>query len=457
MSIQELKPHFVLLPYMAQGHMLPMVDLARLLANHVGLPDGCENFDMLASSDDVVKVFRSIDMLKDQVEGLLRQLKPSPSCFIADACFASWATSIALKLHIPRILFYVTTCFSLLCRHIQGNCKELEAMTSDTEYFVVPGLPDRIELTKAQLRGTPNGPKFDWSEFWDEMREAEVKAFGAVVANSFEELEPEYVKEYKKATGQRVWCVGPVSVCNKDYSDKAERGNKSEPEHCLKWLDSKEPGSVVYVCLGSQSSMATLQLVELALALEASNRPFIWVLRNASEESQKWLLEEKFEERIKDRGLLIRGWAPQVLILSHPSVGAFLTHCGGNSALEGITAGVPMITWPVFSDHFCNEKLIVNVIKTGVRAGVEEPVVFFGEEHDEERVQVKNDEIKRVIEQLMDGGEEGNERRRRAKELGEMAKRAVEEGGSSYLNVTSFIEDVMVEQANLGGRFAGHE
>ncbi|KAL0345248.1 UNVERIFIED_CONTAM: UDP-glycosyltransferase 73C3 [Sesamum radiatum] len=456
---------------MAQGHMIPMVDLARLLAHHgvmisilttpvnaarfqsivdravaagldihihhlkfpcseVGLPDGCENFDMLASSDDVVKIFRAIHMLKDQVEELLRQLKPSPSCLIADACFPGWATSIALQLHIPRILFYVTTCFSLLCRHIQGSWKELEAMTSDTEYFVVPGLPDRIELTRAQLRGTPSGPKFDWSEVWAEMRDAEEQAFGAVVANSFEELEPEYIKEYKKATGKRVWCVGPVSVCNKDYSDKAERGNKSEHEFCLKWLDSKEPGSVVYVCLGSQSSMATLQLIELALGLEASSRPFIWVLKNASEESQKWLLEEKFEERIKDRGLLIRGWAPQVLILSHPSVGAFLTHCGGNSALEGIAAGVPMITWPVFTDHFCNEKLIVNV---------------------------KNDEIKRVIEELMDGGEEGNKGRRRAKELGEMAKRAVEEGGSSYLNATLFIEDVIVEQANLAGRFAGHE
>ncbi|KAL0337495.1 UNVERIFIED_CONTAM: UDP-glycosyltransferase 73C3 [Sesamum calycinum] len=477
------------------AHMLPMVDLARLLAkrgltisilatphnagrfksaidraiatgldihilhlkfpcSEVGLPDGCENFDMLASGDDVLKFFRAIDMLKEQVEEMLQQLEPSPSCLIADACFPSWATNVALKLDIPRVLFYATTCFALLCQHIQNYCKELEAITSDTEYFVVPGLPDRIELTKAQLGGAPKNPSFEWNELWDEMRKAESEAFGAIVANTFEELESEYIKEYKKAIGKGVWCVGPVALCNKDYADKVERGNKlvsaDENEYYLKWLDSKEPGSVIYVCLGSQSSPATLQLIELALALEASNRPFIWVLRNASEESQKWILEEKFEERIKDRGLLIRSWAPQVLILSHPSIGAFLTHCGGNSMVEGMTAGVPMLTWPVFSDTFRNEKLIVNVIKMGVRVGVEKPV-FLGEDEDEHRVQVKKDEIKRAIEKLMSGGEEGKEMRKRAKELGEMAERAVEEGGSSYLNVTLFIQDVMAEQARLAG------
>ncbi|KAK4392142.1 UDP-glycosyltransferase 73E1 [Sesamum angolense] len=490
MAIREKEPHFVLLPFMAQGHMIPMVDIARLLAkrgltitilttphnagrfksvidratgsglnihifhlkfpsSEVGLPDGCENFDMLPSVDYAANFFTATAMLNEQVEEMLRQLKPPPSCLIADMCFP-WATDVALKLQIPRILFHGTSCFALLCMHILAICKDWEAITSDTETFVVPGLPDRFELTKAQLRGTPNDPDSDWSKFWDQIREAEVETFGTI-ANTFEELEPEYIKEYKKTKGKRLWCVGPVSLCNKDYSDKAERGNKASiGEHdCLKWLDSKEPGSVVYVCLGSLSRLPTAQLIELGLALEASNRPFIWVLRNTSEELQTWILEEKFEERIRDRGLLVRGWAPQVLILSHMSIGVFLTHCGWNSTLEGITAGVPMITWPFFADQFFNEKFIVNVIKTGIRVGVEEPV-FFGHEENA-GVKVKSDEIKRVIEKLMGGEEEGNERRKRAKELGEMAKRAVEEEGSSYLNMTLFIEDVMAEQANSGG------
>ncbi|KAL0426447.1 UNVERIFIED_CONTAM: UDP-glycosyltransferase 73C4 [Sesamum latifolium] len=108
-----------------------------------------------------------------------------------------------------------------------------------------------------------------------------------------------------------------------------------------------------------------------------------------------------------------------------------------------------MITWPFFADQFFNEKFLVNVINTGIGVGVKEPV-YFGQE-EEAGVQVKSDEIKRVIGKLMDGGEEGNEKRKRAKELGEMAKRVVEEGGSSYLNMTLFIEDVMAKQANSGG------
>ncbi|KAL1190740.1 UDP-glycosyltransferase 73C4 [Cardamine amara subsp. amara] len=280
------------------------------------------------------------------------------------------------------------------------------------------------------------------------MVEAEDTSYGMIV-NTFQELEPAYVKDYKEARAGKVWSIGPVSLCNKVGADKAERGNKAaiDQDKCLKWLDSKEEGAVLYVCLGSICNIPLAQLKELGLGLEESQRPFIWVTRNWEKynEIYEWMLESGFEERVKDRGFLIKGWSPQVLILSHPSVGGFLTHCGWNSTLEGITSGVPLLTWPLFADQFCNEKLVVQVLKMGVRAGVEDPMIW-GEE-EKVGVLVDKEGVKKAVEELMGKSDDAKERRRRAKELGELAHKAVEEGGSSHSNITLFLQDIRQVQS----------
>ncbi|KAG5572565.1 hypothetical protein H5410_062331 [Solanum commersonii] len=338
--------------------------------------------------------------------------------------------------------------FSLLCLHNLRDGKLLESVGSENEYFSVPGLPDKVEVTKAQIKAMVDPSNPEWREFGDQMKEGEAQAYGIVI-NSFEELEPQYVQGVKKAKGKKVWTIGPVSLCNKEKQDKVERGNKAsiDEHHCLKWLDSKEQDSVLYICLGSVSDLPTSQMIELALGLESSKRPFVWVIRHISNGFRKWLNEENFEERVEKQGILINGWAPQVLILSHPSIGGFLTHCGWNSILEGISVGVPMITWPLFSEQFCNEKLIVNVLKTGVKGGMENPVMFLEEEKG--CAQVKKDDIKMIIERVMGEEEEAKVRRERAKKLGEMATRAVEEGGSSHINLIELIEDV-TQQPKIG-------
>ncbi|KAM3217644.1 UDP-glycosyltransferase 73C4-like [Capsicum annuum] len=196
-----------------------------------------------------------------------------------------------------------------------------------------------------------------------------------------------------------------------------DRGNKASiDEHiCLNWLDSMEPKSVIYVCFGSLCNISFLQMKEIGLGLESSNVAFIWIIRGLdfTLEVEKWLRDVNFEERVKGRGMIIKGWAPQVMILSHPSVGGFLTHCGWNSTLEGISSGVPMITFPMFAEQFYNEKLIVNVLKIGVRVGVEVSIDSWNEEKN--GVPVNKDQIKKAIDKLMDKGFESEERRKRAK------------------------------------------
>ncbi|PRQ43686.1 putative flavonol 7-O-beta-glucosyltransferase [Rosa chinensis] len=476
--------HFVLIPLMSPGHLLPMADMAKLLAQHglvvtiittplnavgikpvidraidsglslhlvqfilplaeCGLPDGCENLESVPARNLFCNFFDAVSRLQKPVEKLLETLKPHPSCIISDK-HLPWTAEIAQKFGLPRYWFDGTSCFTLLSNHNIETSKVLESV-SGSESFMVPGLPDEIELTLGQLPAHLNPANVDFRDFHGKVEEA-TKASCGVVVNSFEQLETEYVKEYRKVS--KVWSIGPVSLSNNTNLDKAQRGksgNKAsiDQHQCLRWLDSWPESSVVYVCLGSLGRVETPQLVELGLGLEASNRPFVWVIRRKkTEEWAKWLLEDGFEDRIKGRGLLIHGWAPQVLILSHPAVGGFLTHCGWNSTLEGICAGIPMITFPMFAEQFYNEKFIVHVLKIGVRVGAS-VVIPLGKQEGSV-VSVKSGEFKEAIEKVMitEGNKEGEERRERAKKLAVMAKKATEEGGSSYLNIRLLIEDV---------------
>ncbi|KAK1558997.1 hypothetical protein Q3G72_009284 [Acer saccharum] len=121
---------------------------------------------------------------------------------------------------------------------------------------------------------------------------------------------------------------------------------------------------------------------------------------------------------MEGKGLIIRGWAPQVLILEHEAVGGFVTHCNWNSTLEGVTAGLPMVTWPVSVEQPFNEKLVTKVLKIGVSVGVQECIRLVGEF-------VKREAIEKAVKEIMVGDKAG-EIRCRAKALGEMARTAIE-------------------------------
>ena len=168
------------------------------------------------------------------------------------------------------------------------------------------------------------------------------------------------------------------------------------------------------------------------MGLEASEQHFIWVVKNGKNEKEEedWL-PKGFKKRMEGKGLILRGcW---VLILDHEAVGGFVTHCGWNSILEGVSAGVPMVTWPMAAEQFYNEKFVTHILKIGVSVGV----LQWAREGDG----IKREAVEKAVSQIM-VGEEAEEMRGRAKAVGEMGRRAVEEWGSSYSDFNALIEEL---------------
>ncbi|KAK2991549.1 LOW QUALITY PROTEIN: hypothetical protein RJ640_016584 [Escallonia rubra] len=465
--------HVVFFPLMAHGHMIPALDMAKLFASRglkttiitthlnapvfsktverskslgmemglrvikfptveAGLPEGCESADQLTSDDLLSKFIQALSMLEEQLEQVLQECRPN--CLVADMFFP-WATDVAAKFDIPRLVFHGTSFFALCAMESLRIHKPYKNVSSDSEPFVLPDLPHEIKLIKKQVSEfLTEEPETQFSKLSSQMSESELRSYGVVV-NSFYELEPDYADHYREVLKRKAWHIGPILLCNRSAEDKAERGKKAsvDEDDCLKWLDSKKPNSVLYVCFGSMATFTTSQLYEMAMGLEASEQQFIWVVRRGKEEEEeeKWL-PGGFEERVKDRGWILRGWAPQVLILNHEAVGGFVTHCGWNSTLEGVCAGVPMVTWPVFGEQFYNEKLITDVLRTGVAIGSKEWNRLTSDG-------VKREAIENAAKQIMVGSEAAKGRAR-AKELKEKARQAVEEGGSSYYDLNALFE-----------------
>ncbi|ESW26182.1 hypothetical protein PHAVU_003G097400 [Phaseolus vulgaris] len=454
-----LNLHFI--PYLAPGHLIPLCSIATLFAargHHVtvistpcyaqilrksspslhlhvvefpareaGFPDGVELMSAANSLEDARKFHYATTLLRVPISRFLEQ--HPPDCIVADF-FYPWVHDVANNLRIPSFAF---NGFSLFTVAAMESVRSNPALDSDSGPFVIPDFPHHIILCSRP-------PKMA-TAFMDRLLETEMKSDGLIV-NSFAELDGvEYIQHYEKGTGHKAWHLGPGCLAAKIGEERGKKSVVSEKE-LVSWLNSKQPKSVVYVCFGSMCRFPDKQLYEMACGLEEAAHDFVWVVPEkkgkedeSEEEKEKWL-PKGFEERNAKKGLIIRGWAPQLLILGHTAVAAFLTHCGWNSTLEAITAGVPMLTWPVVGDQFYNERLVTEVRGVGLEVGATEwRLIGYGES---EKL-VTSDCIQKAVRRLMDGGDEAQEIRRRAREFADKAKQSLRDGGSSHNNLTALI------------------
>jgi hypothetical protein len=194
---------------------------------------------------------------------------------------------------------------------------------------------------------------------------------------------------------------------------------------------------VVFLCFGSGGSFSPAQVKEIATGLEQSEHKFLWSLRLSPPNNEVPVIElctnddvfpEGFLERIRGRGMIC-GWAPQVEVLAHKAIGGFVSHCGWNSILESLWYGVPIVTWPLYAEQQLNAFRMVKELGLAVEMRLDS--------RSDNGDLVTADEIARAVRCVMDGD---SEIRKKVKEMAEISRKSLMDGGSSFISIGQFID-----------------
>ncbi|KAL3850086.1 hypothetical protein ACJIZ3_011968 [Penstemon smallii] len=428
-----------------QNH-LPKSSNIRLLeipfdSTEHGLPPNSENTETLPPPL-MLQLVESSPALKPAFRQLMSCLyvqgntEKRPLCVISDMFFA-WSADVAHEFGIPHAIFNAGGGYGIAGWHT--SWLNIPQLKSNSGEFWLPGFPKgysfKTKNLPEHLQVVVKGP---W-EFALEMFE-DWKKTDAMLFNTIEDVDGTGLTYFREQFPCSVYAVGPIIS---SAGSKARGGEEAEVTRniCIKWLNSKPKNSVLYVAFGSQSSTSEAQTRELAKALEASNVNFIWVVRPPSNSlgnntNTNWF-PIGFEERIASskKGLLLKKWAPQAEILSHDSIGAFFSHCGWNSIIEGLSNGVPMLSWPMGAEQPFNAQLLEDEMRVciGVANGAS--------------CEVKYEEIIKKIE-LMMRSEEGNVMRRKAVKVMEIIKNATTDEwgykGSSVKAMDDFLNLILL-------------
>ncbi|KAF8369500.1 hypothetical protein HHK36_032481 [Tetracentron sinense] len=442
------RPHVLVFPFPAQGHINPMLQFSKRLASRgikvtlattifisksiqaeigaVSVETISDGFDqgglMEAGSFDAYRERFDIVGSKNLAELIEKQdISGHPvKCLVYDS-FITWVLHLAKRFGLVAAPFFTQSCAvdviyyhghqGLLSIPVQGPTISLPGLPllgiHDMPSFVFKSGPYPGSLSR-HLKQFANFEKADWLLF-----------------NTFDKLEDKVVNWMAK-----LWAVKTIGpTVPSMYLDKRVEGDndyglnlfKPNADACMKWLNTKESGSVVYVSFGSLVALGEEQMEELAWGLKGSNSYFLWVVRQS--EANK--LPREFVEETYGKGLVIT-WCPQLEVLAHQAVGCFMTHCGWNSTLEALSLGVPMVAMPQWTDQPTNAKFVQDIWKTGIRVKVDEEGI------------VRRGEIELCIREVM-GEESGTDIRRNACMWKELAKEAVDDGGSSDKNIEEFV------------------
>ncbi|KAL2233479.1 UDP-glycosyltransferase 89A2 [Sesamum indicum] len=468
MSSNNNGVHVLVFPFPAQGHMLALLDLAHQLSlrgltitvlvtprnlpilnpllsanssiqtlvfpfpSDPSIPPDVENLKDLGNHGNMPFI-AALSRLQDPIIQWFKSHSNPPVALLSDS-FLGWTHHLAKQLGIPRIAFY---------SHGALACAVFEHLWANSE-AIKPG-------TEMKFQDLPGSPSFAWGQlpslfrrymelvYQNEKTSADLIKTSMIanglswasVFNNFEALENEFMEYLRRKTGHPcVYSVGPLNMV--DGSEKLQVSDEKcdSNDGVFRWLDQCAGGSVLYVCFGSQKFLKKAQMEALAIGLERSGVRFIWVVKPLTAQQVEdgyGSVPDGFEGRVMDRGFVIKGWAPQTLILSHQAVCGFLSHCGWNSVLEATAAGVMILGWPMEADQFLNAKLLVDYKGAAVQVCEGRDTV------------PDTTELARKIAESMNGD---TVERVRAKELRNKALEAIKVGGSSTRGLDGFVQEL---------------
>ncbi|KAE8729328.1 UDP-glycosyltransferase 86A1 [Hibiscus syriacus] len=478
MNNDHQKPHAIVIPYPLQGHVIPSVHLALKLEtkgfvitfvntqsihqqitksqpNHsdtfgddiftdsrksgldiryVVVNDGFPlGFDRSLNHDQYFEgVLHVMSAHADELVGETIKTNPPPTCLIADTFFV-WSSMISNKYNLVNVSFWTEPALVFtLYYHVDLLRKNGHVGSLDT-YFIynredtidyIPGIgaiePKDLMSYLQASDTTTVVHRIIFKAFKD------VKNADFIICNTIQELEPQTISALHEK--HPTYAIGPIFPTG--FTKSVVATSLWSESDCTRWLDTKPPGSVLYVSLGSYAHVSKNTIVEIAQRLLLSGVSFIWVLRPGSINSDETdVLLVGFEEEVKETGLMVP-WCCQIEVISHPTVGGFLTHCGWNSILESVWCTVPLICLPLLTDQFTNRKLVVDNWKIGVNVC--------------DNKQIKAEEVAETIHCLMNG-KLGDELRKNIEVVKNKLENALSTDGSSQVSLEKFISDVKIK------------